>query len=105
MFFILKEYISTDGKNHFRLWLDSLELTIKAKIQVRLFRVENGNLGDCKSLGDGVYELRFMTKSGYRVYFGKEDRKIILLLAGGDKSSQQKDIKKAKALWLENKER
>ena len=52
-----------------------------------------------------MYELRFMTKSGYRVYFGKEDRKIILLLAGGDKSSQQKDIKKAKALWLENKER
>lgn len=105
MSFSLKEYISIDGKNHFRLWLDSLEISIKAKIQARLFRVENGNLGDCKSIGDGVFELRFMTRSGYRVYFGREDKRIVLLLAGGDKSSQRRDIQKAKALWLENKMR
>lgn len=105
MNFTIKEYVSTDGKNHFRIWLESLELSIKARVQARLFRVENGNFGDCKSLGDGVYELRFIVKTGYRVYFGKEQNKIVLLLIGGDKSSQLKDIKKAKELWLENKVR
>lgn len=99
---IIKEYVSLNGKNYFRLWLDDLEKTSRAKIQARLFRVELGNLGNYKKLGGGVSELKIDLGPGFRVYFGEEDGQIILLLVGGDKSSQKKDIIKAKALWAEN---
>lgn len=71
------------------------------RIRKRLLRIENGNLGDYKSVGDGVFELRFFFSSGYRVYFGFDGETIVLLLCGGDKSSQAKDIKKAKDIWKE----
>ncbi len=65
----------------------------------RLFRVANGNYGDDKSLKDGVYELRFTFGPGYRVYFGEDGPYLVVLLCGGDKSSQEKDIETAKAYW------
>jgi putative addiction module killer protein len=99
---LIKEYVSLGGKNYFRLWLDDLEKSSRSKIQARLFRVELGNLGNYKKLGDGVSELKIEFGPGFRVYFGEEDGQIILLLIGGDKSSQKKDIQKAKALWAEN---
>ena len=68
---------------------------------MRLTRIEAGNLGDYKSVGDGVQELRFFFGKGYRVYFGFREGKIILLITGGGKDSQTKDIKKAKAIWKE----
>jgi putative addiction module killer protein len=64
-------------------------------------RFENVNLGDHKSVGEGVWEVRVMFGPGYRIYFGKEGRTIILLLLGGDKSSQAADIRKARQLWKE----
>ncbi len=67
-------------------------------IAMRLDRAANGNLGDIKSLGDGISEIRIFTGKGYRLYFTIRDRSIIFLLHGGDKSSQQHDIKKAKEL-------
>ncbi len=67
----------------------------------RIARVEVGNLGDCRSVGDGVFELKFHFGSGYRVYFGEMDNTIIILLNGGAKKSQKKDIKKAKESWKE----
>ena len=103
--FKIKEYISLSGKNYFRSWLEDLEKTSRAKIQARLFRVELGNLGDYKRLGDGISELKINFGPGFRVYFGEEDDQIILLFIGGDKSSQKKDILKAKSLWAENLER
>jgi len=67
----------------------------------RLFRVENGHYGDYKNLGDGSKELRFFFGAGYRVYLGEDGNTIVVLLSGGDKDSQQRDIEKAKAYWKE----
>jgi len=67
--------------------------------------LELGHFGDCKPISGGVSELRFMFGSGYRVYFGEWDKKIVILLCGGDKSIQERDIKKAKEYWKRYGER
>ena len=72
--------------------------------RTRLDRLEGGNFGDCQSVGSGVFELRLHFGPGYRVYFGEVDRTIVLLLCGGDKSTQTRDIQRAKTYWLEYKE-
>ena len=97
----IREYVSVDGESYFREWLDSLAVPVRARIQARLLRFETGNLGDHKSIGEGVWEARVMFGPGYRIYFAKEGRAIILLLLGGDKSSQTGDIRKARRLWKE----
>ena len=97
----ISEYVSADGRNYFREWLDSLTVPVKARIQARVLRFETGNLGDHKSVGEGAWEARVMFGPGYRIYFGKEGRSIILLLLGGDKSSQARDIRRAQRLWKE----
>jgi putative addiction module killer protein len=77
----------------------------RAQIQRRLARVRLGLLGDYKSVGGGVYELRIATGPGYRIYFAQVAKTVILLLCGGDKSSQAADIQKAKAYWVGYQER
>ena len=85
----------------FDKWLRKLkDLKARAKILFRIQKIENdAHFGDCKTVGDGIRELRVDYAKGYRVYFSEKDGKIIILLIGGDKSSQQKDIKKAKEIW------
>jgi putative addiction module killer protein len=96
----IKNYLKVDDTDPFDSWFDSLrDRRAKAKITARLDRVENGNLGDYKSVGEGVFELRIDYGPGYRIYFGQEGSKIILLLCGGDKSTQVQDILKAKEYW------
>lgn len=73
----------------------------RRRILKRLIRVENGNYGDVKVVGDGVNELRFFFGSGYRIYFGEDGDTIVVLLTGGDKSRQDRDIEQAKAYWKE----
>ena len=97
----VKEYVTPDGKSPYREWLNSLDNQAKARIQARIFRFELGNLGDHKSVGKGVWEARIQFGPGYRVYFGKAEGRIILLLFGGDKSTQRRDIKKAQTYWEE----
>jgi len=94
MFFIEKTI-------EFDKWLRKLkDLKGKAKILFRIQKIENdGHFGDCKPVGNGISELRINFANGYRVYFKEKEGKIIVLLIGGDKSSQQKDIKKAKEIW------
>ena len=80
----------------FARWLDDLrDLRARARIQARIERLATGNPGDVKPAGEGVSELRIDYGPGYRVYFKKRGRALIILLAGGDKSSQAKDIKVA----------
>lgn len=70
----------------------------RAKIDLRIEQTKLGNFGDFKFVGDGIYEMRIHYGPGYRIYYTKEDNVIVLLLVGGDKSTQQKDIEKAKEL-------
>jgi putative addiction module killer protein len=85
--------------------LDSLrDRKAKAKIRERLKRISLGNLGDYRSVGEGVFELRIDYGSGYRVYFGQIGSTIVLLLLGGDKSTQERDIRQAKEYWAEYEE-
>ena len=80
-------------------WRDSLkDPTIKRRIAARLSRLENGGFGDHKAMGNALHELRFFFGGGIRVYYTLRDGQIILLLAGGDKSSQSRDIVKAREL-------
>jgi|GEM_PF-151294 len=86
-------------KEPFAEWVSSLAVKERTRIFTKLDRVETGNLGDHKSVGNGVWEFKFHFGPGYRIYYGEIDNTIILLLCGGDKSSQKKDVKKAKAYW------
>ncbi|TNF44971.1 MAG: type II toxin-antitoxin system RelE/ParE family toxin [Cytophagales bacterium] len=91
--------------SEFDKWLKKLnDRKAKAKILLRLQRVETGNLGDVSSVGEGIEEFRIHYGPGYRIYFRRRGKKILLLLVGGDKSTQESDIKKAKALWNQYKE-
>jgi len=85
----------------FDKWLRRLkDLKAKARILFRIQKIENDeHFGDCKPVGDGIREIRVNFAKGYRVYFKEKDQKIIVLLIGGDKSTQQKDISKAKEIW------
>lgn len=103
---IIREYLTPAGENPFRAWLDSLDRPVRARIQARVMRFELDNLGDHKSVGDGVWEARLDFGPGYRVYFGQDGAVVVLLLCGGDKSTQRRDIRQAKAYWKQySKER
>ena len=87
---------------YFDTWLIRLnDIRAKGKILARLKRAELGNLGDHKSLGEGVFEMRINYGPGYRLYFTRSKGVVIILLVGGDKSSQSKDIKKVKQIAKE----
>jgi putative addiction module killer protein len=95
----VREYLDESGRSLFRDWLERLDLAARARVQARILRFETGNLGDHKQLGDGVWEARLAFGPGYRIYFGRTGRELVLLLLGGDKGSQRKDIKRAKEAW------
>lgn len=102
----LQIYVTEDGRAPFSEWLASLrDIKARAKIRVRLDRVSLGNFGDCHGLGDGVQELRIGYGPGYRAYFGQVGTAIVLLLCGGDKSTQANDIEQAKHYWSEYRRR
>jgi putative addiction module killer protein len=83
-------------------WLQGLrDLQARARIRTRLDRLALGNMGDCRALDGGVYELKIDWGPGLRVYFGKVGNAIVLLLCGGDKRTQQQDISTAKAYLAE----
>lgn len=94
----IRRYVDEQGVRPFATWLSKLDQKTKARVAARLDRVADGNFGDHKSVGEGVYELRLFFGPGYRIYYGIVGRRIILLLAGGDKKNQSKDIKIAKRL-------
>lgn len=95
-------YADPNGKEPFTEWLHGLRDVIgRKRILARVSRLQQGNHGDCEPVGEGVSELRMFFGSGYRVYFGEGGDNIVVLLCGGDKSSQSNDIEQAKAYWKE----
>ena len=100
----VRTYLRPDGTCPFNDWLESLrDRQARARIRARINRVRLGNLGDCKSVGSGVSELRIDYGPGYRVYFGIAETKLVILLCGGDKSSQSGDIREAIEYWEDYK--
>lgn len=99
----IKIYTSFNGKTPFIKWFQKLDKIIQYRIDSRLDRIKHGNFGDSKKISKGIYELRIFAKTGYRIYYSKEKDSIILLLIGGSKSTQEKDIKKAKLFLLDYK--
>ena len=93
-----------DGQVPFEDWLEDLkDKRAVARVLARLARVRLGNPGDCKPVGEGVSELRVDYGPGYRVYFGQQGQRLVVLLCGGDKRTQDRDIRLAKLYWQEFK--
>jgi putative addiction module killer protein len=104
----VREYVTAEGRNPYREWLETLDMKPRARIQARVLRFATGNLDDHKSVGGGVWEARVMFGPGYRIYLGKDGTRLVLLLLGGDKSTQIADIASAQESWKsyqENKRR
>ena len=99
-------YSTSTGKEPYSVWENSLDTITQAVIKSRLERIRLGNFGDAKMIkgGGGIWELRIHYGPGYRIYFGKKGRMVIILLTGGDKGSQNRDIAQTKRYWLESKE-
>lgn len=88
-----------NGKVPFVIWYARLATALQRAVDARLTRLAVGNFGDHKSIGVGVYELRIMKGPGLRVYYGLRGTELVVLIGGGDKASQRKDIERAKSLW------
>ena len=95
-------YRTEGGREPFTDWINGLRDKSGAlRIRARIVRMEDGNLGDHKSVGAGVFELRLHFGPGYRVYFGQDGDSLVILLCGGDKATQDRDIDRAKAYWAD----
>ena len=101
--FCIRIYQTKKGREPFIDWITKFDNNIQDKIMQRISRLQVGNFGDCKLLGKKIYELRFFFASGYRIYLAKEHKNIIILLCAGDKSTQNKDIKKAQEFYKDYK--
>ncbi|WP_346913012.1 type II toxin-antitoxin system RelE/ParE family toxin [uncultured Roseibium sp.] len=101
----LVEYQTGDGKSPFAEWYNNLDPRAAAKVTVAMVRMEQGNFSNAKGVGSGVQEFRIDFGPGYRVYFGKDGDRLVILLAGGTKKRQQKDIEAAQARWQDYKQR
>ena len=102
----IRYYQKANGKIPYREWFSCLRNgTTQSIINTRLDRVSLGNFGDHKSVGKSIFELRFAIESGIRIYFGLDGKKIVILLCGGNKASQSKDIKIALEFWTDYKKR
>jgi putative addiction module killer protein len=95
-------YQSEDGTEPFTSWLNAVaDKTVQAKLRVRLARLTSGTFGDSVSVGEGVFELREHIGEGFRMYFGRDGESIVILLCGGTKKSQSRDIALAKEYWTD----
>ena len=101
----LRYYLASDGGSPFETWFTGLNAPAAAKVAVALARLEQGNLSNVKAVGEGVLEYRIDWGSGYRVYFGRDGDVLVILLTGGTKQRQQRDIDAAKAGWIDYKRR
>src|ERR1700720_4116554 len=101
----LRSYISENGTKRFAKWFEGLDASAAAKVTIALTRMEQGNLSNAKGVGAGVYEYKIDFGPGYRIYFGHDGVDLVILLAGGTKRRQQRDVDTAQARWADYKRR
>lgn len=101
----IREYLDGDGNSPFAAWFGKLDAQAAAKVTIAVVRMEAGNLSNVKTVGGGVMEYRVNWGPGYRIYFGRDGDRLVILLAGGTKRRQQKDIEAAQDRWLDYKQR
>jgi putative addiction module killer protein len=99
------QYETQAGDCPFAAWFEALDARAAAKVRTAIARIETGNFGDVKPVGAGVSERRIDFGPGYRVYFGQDSQRLVILLAGGTKKRQQRDIDQAKTYWRDYKDR
>lgn len=96
----VRVYARSDGQEPFTEWLRGVrDGTTRGRIRRRITRVRLGNFGDARSVGEGVQELRIHFGPGYRIYFGREGDAVVVLICGGDKGSQDRDVRRAQEYW------
>ena len=100
----LHEYLDTSGRIEYRTWFNDLDVAAATKVTVALERIAAGNTSSIKSVGEGVSEYKIDFGPGYRIYFGKDGERLVILLGGGTKKRQSQDIENAKAAWREYKQ-
>jgi putative addiction module killer protein len=98
-------YLDSDGRSPYADWFDDLNPPAAAKVTIALARLSQGNFSNARGVGCGVYEYRIDFGPGYRMYFGKDGERVVLLLGGGTKKRQQKDIADALSRWQDYKRR
>jgi len=101
----VREYIDNAGRSPFTKWLRALNVQAGAKVATALERIADGNLSNAKTVGNGVLECKLDFGSGYRIYFGRDGDRLVILLGGGMKKRQQEDICRAKANWEDYRNR
>ena len=101
----IREYIDAEGRSPYARWFNRLNAPAAAKVATALVRMEQGNFSTTKGIGAGILECRIDFGPGYRIYFGRDGDALVILLGGGTKKQQQKDIESAKELWKEYKRR
>ena len=101
--FELRTYVDEDGRAPFETWVLELDGQAQAKVTIALSRLERGNMSNVEAVGEGVSELKLNWGPGYRVYFGQDGKTIIILLCGGTKKRQSRDIAAAKVWWANYK--
>jgi putative addiction module killer protein len=100
-----REYLDVAGRSPYAEWFDGLNAPAAAKVAIAMTRLAHGNFSNVKAIGSGVHECRVDFGPGYRVYFGKDGDRLVILLGGGTKKRQQRDIQAAIALWQDYKKR
>ena len=101
----IREYIDARGRNPFQRWYARLDSVAKIRVRTVIGRMGSGNLSNAKGVGRGVLEYRIDFGPGYRIYFGRDGDTIIILLGGGTKSRQHRDIQNARASWQDYRRR
>ena len=101
----VSEYIDEHGKSPYAEWHDHLDARVAAKVSTALYRLEQGNFSNTKGVGGGIFEYIIDVGPGYRIYFGKDGERVVIILGGGTKKRQQRDINAAKAYWQDYKAR
>ena len=101
----VREYLDKGGRSPFAAWSDRLNREAAAKVAAALARIQQGNFSSAKGVGAGVYEYRIDFGPGYRIYFGKDGDRLVILVGGGTKKRQQEDINTALARWQDYKQR